>query len=486
MERRVVIGLEVHVQLSTRSKLFCSCSTTFGSDPNSQVCPVCLGMPGVLPVMNRKAFESALLTAVALDCRIAPFTKWDRKGYYYPDLPKNYQISQYDLPLGSDGYLEIDVPGEEIKRTRILRVHLEEDAGKNTHDNPGFTCVDLNRTGMPLMEIVSQPDMNTVEEVMAFARGLQSLVRWLGVSEANMEMGHMRFEPNINLHVTRDGQTFKTPIVEVKNLNSFRSLERTVEYEIERQFDEWESDPTGYTLGKLGKTNRGYDDTRGVTVFQRSKEEAHDYRYFPEPDLLPIKVSEEWLASIRNRLPELPLVRQKRFVDEYHLPPYDASVLAADRDLSDYFEGVVRRDADPKIASNWVMGEVMHELNERKIRIERFPVAAERLADMIQLLSDGTISTKIAREEVFPEMLSADASPRDIVERKGLKQISDTGELEAMVDKVIVDNPKAVEDFAAGKKNAISFLVGQIMRYTKGQANPGAVSQMIVRKLSKN
>ena len=486
MECRAVIGLEVHVQLATRTKLFCSCSTTFGSVPNSQVCPVCLGMPGVLPVINRRAFEAAVLTASALDCRIAAFTKWDRKGYYYPDLPKNYQISQYDLPLGSDGYLEVDLSDGQTKRIRVLRVHLEEDAGKNTHDDPHFTGVDLNRTGTPLLEIVSQPDMNTAEEVMAFARGLQSLVRWLGVSEANMEMGHMRFEPNINLHIRRDGDTFRTPIVEVKNLNSFRSLERTVEFEIDRQLDEWKADPAGYALDKLGKTNRGYDDVKGQTVFQRSKEEAHDYRYFPEPDLLPVTVSEEWLASIRSRLPELPSARRRRFLEEYRLPDYDASVLVADRGVCDYFEEVVRRGADPKLASNWVMGEVLRELNERKIDIEEFPVGAERLAQLIQLLSDGTISTKIAREDVFPEMLSAEASPRDIVERKGLRQISDAGELETVVDKVIGDNPKAVEDFAAGKKNAISFLVGQIMRQTKGQANPGAVSKMIVRKLSKD
>ncbi|MFH0962585.1 MAG: Asp-tRNA(Asn)/Glu-tRNA(Gln) amidotransferase subunit GatB [Planctomycetota bacterium] len=484
MSVRAVIGLEVHIELDTKSKLFCSCSTAFGAEPNTQVCPVCLGMPGVLPVMNRRAFELALRVAAALRCRIAPFTKWDRKGYYYPDLPKNYQISQYDLPLSSDGCLEVRLPDGSKKEIRIRRAHLEEDAGKNIHENPGYTAVDLNRTGIPLLEVVTEPDMNTVEEVMAFARSLHALVRWLGASAANMEMGQMRFEPNVNLHVDELGRSAKTPIVEVKNLNSFRSLERASSFEIDRQYSEWRASPDDYTLEKLGKTNRGYDETTGETLFQRSKEEAHDYRYFPEPDLVPVTVSPEFLARIERDLPELPADRSDRFVRDYSLPEYDASVLTSDRALSDYFEAVVKSGADPKAASNWVMGDLLRELKERKIDVSQFPLGPEKLAGLIKLVTAGTISTKIARETVFPEMLSSSSDARQIVEKRGLTQISDAGELEAMVDAAIAANPKAVSDFVAGKKTALSFLVGQIMRQTKGKANPAALSEMIAKKLT--
>ena len=483
MEVLPVIGLEVHVELATESKMFCSCSTTFGAAPNSQVCPVCSGMPGVLPVMNEKAVQLALLAATALDCRIPSFTKWDRKGYYYPDLPKNYQISQYDLPLGSNGHLDVQLPDGAAKKIGIIRVHLEEDAGKLSHAGGASSEVDLNRAGQPLLEIVSEPDMNTVEEVMAYARALHSLVRWLGVSEANMEMGHMRFEPNVNLHITRGGRTHKTPITEVKNLNSFRALERTVAFEIGRQLDEWERSPDEYTMGKHPKSNRGYDDASGTTVHQRSKEEAHDYRYFPDPDLVPVRVSDEWRDSLRKSLPELPMARLRRFISDFKLSDYDASVLVADRDVAEYFEAAVNAGADPKPAANWITTDVMGQLNEKKMTIAEFPVAAGALAEMIALIAGGTISTKIAREEVFPEMLAAGVSPRDVVEKKGLKQISDTGELEALVDKVIAENPKAADDFRAGKKSAVSFLVGQIMKATRGQANPGAVSELIVDRL---
>ena len=483
MEVLPLIGLEVHVELATASKMFCSCSTKFGAPPNSQVCPVCMGMPGVLPVMNGKAVELALVAAAALDCRIASFTKWDRKSYYYPDLPKNYQISQYDLPLASGGHLEVQLPHDTTRKIGIIRVHLEEDAGKLSHADGASSEVDLNRAGQPLMEIVSEPDMNTVEEVMAFARALHGLVRWLGVSEANMEMGHMRFEPNVNLHITRDSRIHKTPITEVKNLNSFRSLERTVTFEIDRQRDEWESNPDEYTIEKHPKSNRGYDEATGTTVHQRSKEEAHDYRYFPEPDLVPVRVSDAWRDSLRKGLPELPMARQRRFMSDFELSAYDASVLVADRDVADYFEAAVSAGADPKPAANWITTDVMGRLNEKKIPIARFPVTAAELAGMIALIADGTISTKIAREDVFPEMVAGGVSAKEIVEKKGLKQISDTGELEALVDKVVVENPKAAEDVKAGKKNAVSFLVGQIMKATKGQANPGAVSKLIVDRL---
>ncbi|MHC4106161.1 MAG: Asp-tRNA(Asn)/Glu-tRNA(Gln) amidotransferase subunit GatB, partial [Planctomycetota bacterium] len=346
LQYKLIVGLEIHVQLSTKSKMFCGCAVEFGQKPNSRVCPVCLGMPGVLPVMNKQAFENAVLVGLALNCEIAQFTKWDRKSYYYPDLPKNYQISQYDLPLSENGYIEIPLESGKTKNIRIIRAHLEEDAGKNVHTAGNFSQVDLNRTGTPLLEIVTEPDMNKAAEVRALAVELQRMVRFLGVSEADMQKGHMRFEPNINLIITKDGAEYKTPIVEIKNLNSFRALERSVDYEERRQLDEFLE--TGLTMEMGNKTTRGWDDEKEITVLQREKEEAHDYRYFPDPDLVPVKLTPQWLADIKGRLCELPIKRQLRYVEQYKLSDYDAGVLTADRSTSDLFDEAVKAGADPK------------------------------------------------------------------------------------------------------------------------------------------
>ena len=325
-----LIGMEVHVELDTATKMFCRCRNSFGDPPNTNVCPVCIGMPGVLPVMNKTAIEYSMKVGLALHCQVADFSKWDRKNYYYPDLPKNYQISQYDLPLSRNGHIEIPLEDGETKRIRIIRAHLEEDAGKNIHDNPAHTAVDLNRTGVPLLEIVSEPDMNGAAEVLAYAQAMHRLVRWLGVSQANMQMGHMRFEPNINLEITRDGKTYKTPIVEVKNLNSFRALRNTVAYEIDRQYEQWQADTDGYTMAKLGKQNRGYDDASERTVYQREKEEAHDYRYLPDPDLVPVTVTDQWRREIAATIGELPLARRQRYMDDFGLTFKEADALTQD------------------------------------------------------------------------------------------------------------------------------------------------------------
>ncbi len=335
LEYKVLVGLEIHIQLCTKSKMFCSCAVEFGRPANSRVCPVCLGMPGVLPVMNKKAFEFAVLTALAINCKIAKFTKWDRKSYYYPDLPKNYQISQYDLPLASDGFIEIPLKDGKTKKIGIIRAHLEEDAGKNLHTAEGFSQVDLNRTGTPLLEIVTQPDMNSPEEVRVLAVELQRIVRYLGVSEADMQKGHMRFEPNVNLVIKKDGGEYRTPIAEIKNLNSFRALQRSVEYEINRQIDNFLE--TGQVMQMGNKTTRGWDDQRQVTVLQREKEEAHDYRYFPEPDLLAVRLDDDWLNEIKSWLCELPLQMQLRFATQYKLSNYDAEVLTAERSTAQFF-----------------------------------------------------------------------------------------------------------------------------------------------------
>ena len=360
-----VIGLEIHVELATATKMFCRCRNRFADPPNTNVCPVCIGMPGVLPVMNRQAVEHSIKVALGLGCTVAAFTKWDRKGYYYPDLPKNYQISQYDLPLGAHGELVVPLPDGSSKRIGVLRAHLEEDAGKNVHNHPAHTGVDLNRAGVPLLEIVSQPDMNSVEEVMAYARSMHRLVRWLGVSEANMQMGHVRFEPNINLHVERGGRTGKTPIVEVKNLNSFRALEHTVRYEIDRQYEQWLRDPDGYSIDKLDKQNRGYDDERGITVYQREKEESHDYRYFPDPDLVPVRVAEAWRRRVAATIGELPLARRRRYIEGYGLTFKEADALTQDAPTGDLLDAAIAAGADAKRCTNLLLGRAAAQAKNR-------------------------------------------------------------------------------------------------------------------------
>jgi aspartyl-tRNA(Asn)/glutamyl-tRNA(Gln) amidotransferase subunit B len=488
LEYKLIVGLEIHVQLSTKTKMFCSCALEFAAEPNSRVCPVCLGMPGVLPVMNKQAYEYAVLTAFALNCEIAEFTKWDRKSYYYPDLPKNYQISQYDLPLSSEGFIEIPLPGGKTKKIGIIRAHLEEDAGKNLHATGNFSQVDLNRAGTPLLEIVTKPDMNSSEEVRALAVELQRMVRFLGVSEADMQKGHMRFEPNINLVITKDGKEYKTPIVEVKNLNSFRALERSVEYEIQRQLGEFVE--TGKTMQMGNKSTRGWDDARQETFLQREKEEAHDYRYFPEPDLVPVRVSKEWLGEIRGRICELPIKKQMRYVKEYGLSDYDAGVLTAERQTAEFFEESIAAGGEPKRICNLLTQVALKLANEKGCSAAELGVTPKGLAELAKMVEQGQVSAS-AGNSIFVEMvttgpLGAGKSPQQIASEQNLIQKSDAGELEGFVDEVIAANPKAVEDAKSGSRKSqksMSFLVGQVMQKTKGQANPKVVNELLAKKL---
>ncbi len=453
--------------------------------PNSRVCPVCLGMPGVLPVINRKAVEYSILLGMAVGCEIPGFTKWDRKSYYYPDLPKNYQISQYDLPLNVDGYIEVPLADGSIKKVRILRAHLEEDAGKNVHDNPAHTGVDLNRAGVPLLEIVSQPDMNSPEEAGAYGRAMQRLVRWLGASEANMQMGHMRFEPNINLHITRNGVTYKTPIVEVKNLNSFRSLEGAVAYEINRQYSEWLSNPD-YTLDKFGKQNRGWDDVRLQTVFQREKEEAHDYRYFPEPDLVPVLVDQAWRERLRGQIVELPLARRARYIGEYGLTFKEADALTQDAPTGDLLDAAASAGADAKRCTNLLLGRGAAIANERGCSIAEVGLSACQLTELAKMTDAGEINATVAAK-LFDKLAAEGGWPRELAQAEGLLAVRDEGALAAWVDEAVSANAQAADDARSEdpkkRKKAFGFLMGQVMQRSKGAAAPGAVQKLLQEKL---
>jgi aspartyl-tRNA(Asn)/glutamyl-tRNA(Gln) amidotransferase subunit B len=429
-------------------------------------------MPGVLPVMNRQAYEYAVLTAMALDCRVATFTKWDRKSYYYPDLPKNYQISQYDLPLGESGSFEIPLESGRTKKIGIIRAHLEEDAGKNLHTTGNFSKVDLNRTGTPLLEIVTEPDMNSGAQVRALAVELQRMVRFLGVSEADMQKGHMRFEPNINLAITRDGTEYRTSIVEIKNLNSFRALERSVNYEERRQLEEFLE--TGKVMKTGSKTTRGWDDEREVTVLQREKEEAHDYRYFPDPDL-----------EIRSDLCELPLRKQMRYVEQYKLSDYDAGVLTADRSTADFFERALDAGAEPKRLCNILTQTGLKMANEKGCGVGDLGVSALNVARLAAMVETDTVSAG-SSATIFEAMIETGRDPEVLAQELNLVQKSDAGELEAVVEQVLAENPNAVEDVTAGgkkSKKARGFLLGQVMQRTKGQANPKVVSEILAGKL---
>ena len=484
MQYKVIVGLEIHVQLCTKSKMFCGCALSFGEEANSRVCPVCLGMPGVLPMMNRQAFEYAVLTALALNCKIAGFTKWDRKSYYYPDLPKNYQISQYDLPFASNGFIEIPIETSRTKRIGIIRVHLEEDAGKNLHTAGNFSQVDLNRAGTPLLEIVTEPDMNSAAEVRALAVELQRMVRYLGVSEADMQKGHMRFEPNVNLAITKDGSEYKTPIAEIKNLNSFRALERSVDYEVQRQLDGFVE--TGEVMSMGNKSTRGWDDDREVTVLQREKEEAPDYRYFPEPDLVPVELEEQWLEDIKSRLCELPIQRQIRYIKEYGLSDYDAGVLTAVRSTAEFFEEAVNAGGEPKRVCNWITQDGLRLANERGCSVAELGITPKQVAELATMIVMGDVSATAATAISDIMVTSEDLTPQQIAEEQNLIQKSDAGELEQIVEQVIAENPKAVEDVTSGgkkSKKARGFLLGQVMQKTKGQANPKVVSEILGRKL---
>jgi len=483
LEYKVVVGLEIHVQLCTQSKLFCGCEVQFGQPENSRVCPVCLGMPGILPVMNRTAYEYSVLAALALNCTIARFTKWDRKSYYYPDLPKNFQTSQYDLPLGHDGYLEIPLE-QGSKKIGIIRAHLEEDAGKNLHTAGSFSQVDLNRTGTPLLEIVTKPDMSSAEEVKLLAHELQRIVRYIGVSEADMQKGHMRFEPNINLHITRDGRVHKTPISEVKNLNSFRALERSVEYEIQRQLEAFRE--TGQTLEMGNKSTWGWDDARQITVLQREKEEAHDYRYFPEPDLLPVEIDDAWLADIQAKLGELPLQKQQRFVQEYRLSTYDAGVLTADRSTADFFDKVVKAGAEPKRACNLLTQGGLKLANEKGCSLADLGLTHAGVAELAGMVEQGDVNAGAAIT-ILEHMADTRKTARELAQTLNLIQKSDVGELEDLVHQVIQQNEQAVSDVRSGgkkAKKAQGFLLGQVMQKTQGRANPRIVSDLLKRALN--
>lgn len=484
VDYKVLVGLEIHVQLYTRTKMFCGCALAFGAEPNSRVCPVCLGMPGSLPVMNKQAVEFSILAGLALNCQIPSFTKWDRKGYYYPDLPKNYQISQYDLPLALNGYIEIPAKDGTFKKIRIRRAHLEEDAGKNLHTAGSFSQVDLNRAGTPLLEIVTEPDMNTAAEVRELAEELQRIVRYLGVSEADMQKGHMRFEPNVNLVINRAGQQFKTPIVEVKNLNSFRALENSIEYEIGRQLDRFLE--TGETMEMGNKSTRGWDDAKEVTVLQREKEEAHDYRYFPDPDLVPVRVNEQWLNEIKSRLCELPFSRRIRYTKEYGLNDYDAGVLTNDRPVADFFEEAVKAGGEPKRVCNLLTQVGLKLANARGCAITELSPKAADIAQLAQMAQIGEISATAANT-ILEEMVKTGKAPRELAEQLNLIQKSDAGELEVIVDEVLKSNPQAAADFKEGGKKsgkAKGFLLGQVMQKTKGRANPKVASEILDKKLA--
>jgi aspartyl-tRNA(Asn)/glutamyl-tRNA(Gln) amidotransferase subunit B len=485
---RIVIGLEVHVQLLTQTKLFCGCSTQFGLPPNSATCAVCIGMPGVLPVMNRRAFDLALRAALALNCQIARFTKWDRKNYYYPDLPKNYQISQYDLPFSHDGWLEISMP-EGSRRIGIIRVHLEEDAGKMLHDEHGTgkdSLVDLNRAGTPLLEIVSQPDLSSPEEAKAYLEEIRLLLREIGVSDCEMQEGSLRCDANVNIHISRaDGSVIKTPIVEVKNLNSFRAVERAMKYESQRHYEQALHDPN-YRLGQVSKATAGWDEVRGATIVQRRKEEASDYRYFPEPDLVPVIVEDARLERARIEMGELPAAQRLRLVEQYAMSSYDAGVLTGQgRALVAYFEDVARRTNDARAACNWISNQVLASLKESKIEIREFPLSSERLAELIAEQKAIGLNKQMA-SEVYNRMLESGSNAKQAIEALGIKPVADSGALVEIVRRALVANPKAVADFKAGKTKAAQAIKGTVMRETKGTARPEVVEQLIVEEIQKS
>lgn len=473
MTYEAVIGLEVHAQLLTESKIFCGCATRFGAPPNTQVCPVCLGMPGTLPVLNRKAVEYALKMALATNCRVASESVFARKNYFYPDLPKGYQISQYERPLAEQGYLEIQVNGES-KRIGITRIHLEEDAGKLVHsETRPVSFVDFNRTGVPLIEIVSEPDLRTPEEAVAYLQALRNILLYLGICDGNLEEGSLRCDANISLRPV--GQAAFGTKVEIKNMNSFRFLRQALEYEIRRQ-------RALLAEGReIIQETRLWDAAKGQTFSMRGKEEAHDYRYFPDPDLVPLQVPEEWLEEIRRSLPELPAARTRRFMESYGLPEYDAGVLTADKALADYFEAVLAVFPRPKPVSNWIMAEVLRELKKEEAGIASLKVTPEDLGRLLALVEEEAISGKIAKM-VFEEMVQSGRGPEAIIREKGLSQITDAGALEALAREILAAHPKEVADYKAGKTKVLGFFVGQLMRRTKGQANPQLANE-VFRKL---
>lgn len=477
MKYEAVIGLEIHSELKTNTKIFCGCATSFGAEQNTHVCPVCLGLPGVLPVVNRRVVEFAIKAGLAMNCEINHFSKFDRKNYYYPDLPKNFQTSQFDLPICEHGYVDIDTANGP-KRIRITRIHMEEDAGKLVHSGSTIkdsdsSNVDYNRTGVPLIEIVSEPDMSSPEEARAYMEKVKSILEYVDVSNCRMEQGNLRADLNVSVRPV--GETKLGTRTEMKNINSFKAVEDSLAYEIQRQIEVVEDG------GTIRQETRTWDPNKGITLSMRSKEEAQDYRYMPEPDLVPIVTTDEEIEDYRKKLPELPDARRARLV-EMGLTAYDAGVITASRAMAEYFDAVVDGGADAKLAANWIMGDLSKNLNAEGKTITESPVEAGRLAKMIALISKGTISSKIAKT-VFAEMWNCPDEPEKIVEAKGLVQITDTGAIEAIVDEVIANNEKAVADYKGGNKKAIGALVGQVMKASKGKANPGMVNQLLAKKL---
>ncbi|MCE9669527.1 Asp-tRNA(Asn)/Glu-tRNA(Gln) amidotransferase subunit GatB [Myxococcus stipitatus] len=469
-----VIGLEVHAQLLTQSKIFCGCSTAFGAEPNLHTCPVCLGMPGVLPVLNQRVVEFAVLAGLALGCEVRSRSVWSRKNYFYPDLPKGYQITQYDQPICEHGRLIIDTPGGE-KVIRVRRIHMEEDAGKNVHDaSGGQSLVDLNRAGVPLLEIVSDPDLRDADEAVEYLKALRDVLVYLGVNDGNLEEGSFRCDANVS--VMPKGSTTFGQRCELKNLNSFRFVKQAIEYEIARQVDVIESG------GKVLQETRLWDTNKGVTRSMRSKEEAHDYRYFPEPDLPPLQVSTATIEAMGHRMPELPRPKLQRFVSQYGLPVYDARILTAERPLADFFEACAAKYPDAKKLSNWFLGELLRLLKEEAMPVSALRFTPERLAELLAAVDGGTLSNN-AGKAVLEEMFRTGKAPADIIAEKGLAQVSDTGAIEAVVDDILAKNAGEVEKYRAGKKQVFGFFVGQVMRAMKGKGNPTLVNELLKKKL---
>ncbi|MGA2139477.1 MAG: Asp-tRNA(Asn)/Glu-tRNA(Gln) amidotransferase subunit GatB [Verrucomicrobiia bacterium] len=473
MQYEAVIGLEVHVQLKTKSKMFCGCATTFGAEPNTQVCPVCLGYPGVLPVMNEEAVRKTILTGLMIESEVARFSKWDRKNYFYPDMPKNYQISQYDLPLCAHGSVEIKLDGGKTKKIGVTRAHLEEDVAKNLHFETK-SGVDFNRAGTPLMEVVSEPDMRSPDEAFAYLTTLKEILISGGISDCDMEKGQLRCDSNVSVRPV--GQTEFGEKVEIKNMNTISGVRRALAYEIQRQTAALQKGE------KVSQETRRWDDAAGKTFVMRTKEYAHDYRYFPEPDLMPVVVSDEMLAEVRKGLPELPEAKRQRFIKQYGLPEYDAGVLVADVTLAAFYERAVHGAKNPKAISNWVTTEFLGKLAEAKMTIDECPIRPEHLAELVSLIDGGQISGKIGKE-VFAEMFRSGKSPSAIVKEKGLVQVSDAGAIGGFIEEAIAKNPKSVADFKSGNEAAINFLKGQVMKLSKGKANPQLVGEILLRKL---
>ncbi|KER09964.1 MAG: glutamyl-tRNA amidotransferase [[Candidatus Thermochlorobacteriaceae] bacterium GBChlB] len=474
MEYELVVGLEVHCQLNTTTKAFCGCSTEFGAPANTNVCPICLAMPGSLPVLNKRVLESAIKLGLATNSKIRKRSTFARKNYFYPDLPKGYQISQFEDPICYDGRVEFELDGKPMS-VRLIRIHIEEDAGKSIHDIGTETYIDANRCGVPLLEIVSHPDIRSTKEASAYLQKLRQIVRWIGISDGNMEEGSLRCDANVSIR-PKGSETFGTR-TEIKNMNSFKNVENAILYEAERQKQVLESG------GKIVQETRLWDVDKLETRPMRSKEEAHDYRYFPEPDLVAIEATEEFLAHIKAELPELPEVRRARFERDYKIPAYDAGVLTADRDLADYYEDVARVSGNAKAASNWVMGDVLRTLKEKMIDVKNFPIDAKRLGETIALVDKGVISNDIAKKQVFPAMMESSDAPSSIVESRGLAQVSDMGAIEQVVNEILSLNPSQLNSYKAGKKNLFGFFVGEAMKQMKGKANPQLINDILKRKL---